>query len=209
MAAGAARHRAPRKSHGSTGNVLQALGVAGGGLLAVTVMTMLAGGPGDREVAVAISPTASVRATQVKDVAARGTAVVAHPPTVKPTAAESLWSVAGRPRPRPIGPTVPAPPSLTPAAPALTPTAPVVAAAVPTPTPTPSPTRPARVQPPPVVHPPAPVPTRPVPTPTPSPTPTDTPTPTPTPSPTDPPPVDPLPLQPAPLNAPVPSPPVG
>ena len=28
-------------------NALQALGVAGGGLLAVTVMTMLAGGPAD------------------------------------------------------------------------------------------------------------------------------------------------------------------
>src|SRR6478609_7253714 len=45
MAAGAARHGARKRTANRTTNALQALGVAGGGLLAVTVMTMLAGGP--------------------------------------------------------------------------------------------------------------------------------------------------------------------
>lgn len=44
MAAGAARHGARKGSRGIA-NVLQALGVAGCGLLAVTVLTMLSGGP--------------------------------------------------------------------------------------------------------------------------------------------------------------------
>lgn len=44
MAAGAARHGARKGSRGVT-SILQAFGVAGGGLLAVSVMTMLAGGP--------------------------------------------------------------------------------------------------------------------------------------------------------------------
>ena len=47
MAAGAARHGARKRCRGRTTNALQALGVAGGGLFAVTVMTMLAGGPAD------------------------------------------------------------------------------------------------------------------------------------------------------------------
>ena len=46
MAAGAARHGARKGNRGLT-NVLQALGVAAGGLFAVTVMTVLAGGPAD------------------------------------------------------------------------------------------------------------------------------------------------------------------
>ena len=44
MAAGAARHGARKGARGVT-SILQAFGVAGGGLLAVSVMTMLAGGP--------------------------------------------------------------------------------------------------------------------------------------------------------------------
>ena len=49
MAAGAARHGARKGAHRTT-NALQALGVAGGGLLAVTVMTMLAGGPAEPDI---------------------------------------------------------------------------------------------------------------------------------------------------------------
>src|SRR5690349_2437710 len=44
MAAGAARHGA-RKGTRRTTSALQAFGVAGGGLLAVTVLTVIAGGP--------------------------------------------------------------------------------------------------------------------------------------------------------------------
>ncbi len=46
MAAGAARHGA-RKPASGTSNTLQAFGVAGGGLVAVTLMTILVGGPAD------------------------------------------------------------------------------------------------------------------------------------------------------------------
>src|SRR4051812_20935078 len=118
MAAGAPRHGAPRKSHGSTRNVLQALGVAGGGLLAVSVMTTIAGGPATPSRLVAESPSRSVGATPVAAVAARGSGVVVRPPSaVVVTATATIWSVGGSPPPRAIGPTIPAPRNLTPATP--------------------------------------------------------------------------------------------
>jgi hypothetical protein len=46
MAVGAARHGARKRAH-TPGNTLQALGVAGGGLVAVTLLTVVVGGPAD------------------------------------------------------------------------------------------------------------------------------------------------------------------
>ena len=47
MAAGAARHGARKPARGITANALQAIGVAGGGLLAVTALTVMVGGPAE------------------------------------------------------------------------------------------------------------------------------------------------------------------
>ncbi len=123
MAAGAPRHRAPKKSHGSTGNVLQALGVAGGGLLAVSVMTVIAGGPAENRSQAVAAPSAAASATPESAVAGHGRAVVLRTPAVVVTPAASIWSVGDRPRPRPIGPTIPAPPTLAPAPQAVAPAA--------------------------------------------------------------------------------------
>ncbi|HWO50315.1 MAG TPA: hypothetical protein VNN23_01865, partial [Ornithinibacter sp.] len=71
MAAGAARHGARKRANGTT-NALQALGVAGGGLLAVTVMTILAGGPADPALGETGSPTSSGSPTGVEGLARSG-----------------------------------------------------------------------------------------------------------------------------------------
>ena len=113
MAAGAPRHRAPKATQGSTGNVLQALGVAGGGLLAVWVLTEIAGGPaapgrgGRLALRVPGGDTDRCRRRPWRRV--RG------PPTRAGDGHCNHLVRRGSPRPRPIGPTIPAPPSLTPA----------------------------------------------------------------------------------------------
>lgn len=170
MAAGAPRHRAPKKEWGHAGNALQALGVAGAGLLAVTVMTALAGGPAKPAILVTSSPTSNVVAASADTVAGRGAPAVARP-AARPHASSSIWSV-GRNRPRPIGPVIIALPDGGSPVPSVTTASPAA-------TPAPSPSTRVRVQPPPIVHPPAPTPTRtptpvPVPVPTPVPTPSDT-----------------------------------
>ena len=113
MAAGAARHGA-RKPVRGTDNTLQALGVAGGGLVAVTLLTVLVGGPADPAAAgraardgvvgvtdrlegsrAAVAPTSGPGAT----VPVRSTTARAHPPSPVPTA-PSDTSVARHDRPR-------------------------------------------------------------------------------------------------------------
>jgi hypothetical protein len=169
MAAGAARHGA-RKGARRTTNALQALGVAGGGLLAVTVMTMLAGGPADPdpdETALSVS-TGTLGAAEGL---ARGRAPTGHPvftvqvrSTTIPTGVTTPWSPTVPPGGVPAPTTVPA---------STTPTGTTTPTRAPSPTPTPTPT----TTPSPTATPtPDPTPTLPQPTPEHTPTPTPTPT---------------------------------
>ncbi len=98
MAAGAARHGARKRTANRTTNALQALGVAGGGLLAVTVMTMLAGGPADPAVGETGSPSSSETPAGVAGLvgsgAPTGYPVVTVPvrSTIGPTGIPTPWS---------------------------------------------------------------------------------------------------------------------
>ena len=166
MAAGAARHGAQKPPRGITANVLQALGVAGGGLLAVTALTVMVGGPAAPDTDRTALPAGTTPVTQGRTPDFHGTTV----PTSGPRggATVSIWSTARVDGLPPIGPTAP-PTTLAP-----TPTA------DPTPTPTASPAE--SPTPPPSTAPPAPTPTTSTPAPT-NPQPSPTPAPTPTPDP--------------------------
>jgi hypothetical protein len=166
MAAGAARHGARKPARGGAANVLQALGVAGCGLFAVTVMTYLAGGPAELDTDGTESTGVSTSVTEGGTSGFRGAPGGTTP--VRGGSTASIWSTAPPGNLPPIGPT--APPMTIPPTPTTTST--------PTPTPLPTPRPSESPTPPPSTPTPTPEPTTPPPTPTeppPSPTPSTTP----------------------------------